>query len=141
MLGLEDEPSDEPGYNILDPESQRTAEHFGEVMRAKMRERTVDEWIETFDAVGLPAAPVNFPEEIRLDPQVQAEGIFTDLDHDMTGPQSVVGPVLEMSASPTAASGAAPPLARDTRGVLLEAGWSDAEVDALIGKGAVVQAG
>ena len=141
VLGLEDEPSDEPGYDILDPENQRLAEHYLEVMRAKMRERTVDEWIEIFDAQGLPAAPVNFPEEIRLDEQVQAEGIFVDLEHDVTGPQSSVGPVLEMSETPTAASGAAPPLARDTRGVMIEAGYTEAEVDALIAQGAVVQAG
>ena len=141
VLGLEDEPSDEPGYDILDPENQRLADHYMDVMRAKMRERTVAEWIAIFDAEGLPAAPVNFPEEIRLDPQVEAEGIFVDLEHDMTGPQSVVGPVLEMSATPTSASGAAPPLARDTRGVLLEAGWSPAEVESLVASGAVVQAG
>ncbi|MDE2695005.1 MAG: CoA transferase [Chloroflexota bacterium] len=140
VLGLEDEPSDQPGYDILDPENQRLAEHFMEVMRAKMRERTVDEWIEIFDAQGLPAAPVNFPEEIRLDEQVVAEGIFVDLEHDVTGPQSFVGPVLEMSETPTSASGAAPPLARDTRGVMLDAGYNEAEVDSLIASGAVVQA-
>ncbi len=132
VLGLEHEDSDDPDYDILDAENQRKMEYFAGVMREKMRERTVAEWIEIFDAEGLPAAPVNFPEEIRMDPQVQAEGIFADLEHDMTGPQSFVGPVLEMSATPTAASGAAPTLARDTRGVLLEAGWSEAEVEALV---------
>ena len=132
LLGLEHEDSDDPDYDILDAENQRKMEYFAGVMREKMRERTVAEWIEIFDAEGLPAAPVNFPEEIRMDPQVQAERIFTDLEHDMTGPQSFVGPVLEMSATPTAASGAAPTLARDTRGVLLEAGWSEAEVEALV---------
>ena len=141
LLGLEDEDSDDPDYDVLDPENQRKMEHFAEVMRGKMRERTVAEWIETFDAAGLPAAPVNFPEEIRTDPQVEAEGIYVDLEHDMTGPQSFVGPVLEMSATPTAASGAAPPLARDTRAVLLEAGYGEPEADALIASGAVVQAG
>ena len=140
VLGLEDEDSDDPGYDVLDPENQRKMEHFAGVMRAKMREHTVAEWIEIFDAVGLPAAPVNFPEEIRMDPQVQAEHIFADLEHDKTGPQSVVGPVLEMSKTPTAARAAAPPLARDTRAVMVEAGYSDAEIDDLIARGAAVQA-
>ena len=140
VLGLEDEDSDDPDYNVLDPENQRKMEHFAGVMRAKMREHTVAEWIEIFDAVGLPAAPVNFPEEIRMDPQVQAEHIFADLEHDKTGPQSVVGPVLEMSKTPTAARAAAPPLARDTRAVMAEAGYSDAEIEDLIARGAAVQA-
>ncbi len=139
VLGLERENSDEPGYDVLDPENQRTALHFKEVMRAKMRERTVAEWIEVFDAAGLPSAPVNFPEEIRGDPQIQAEGIFVDIEHDLTGSQSVVGPVLEMSATPTVVRGASPPLGRDTRGVLLEAGWTAADVDALLSTGAVAE--
>ena len=140
-LGLEHEDSDDPDYDVLDAENQRRMEHFAGVMRTKMREHTVAEWIEIFDAVGLPASPVNFPEEIRMDPQVQAEGIFADLEHDKTGPQSVVGPVLEMSKTPTAARAAAPPLARDTRAVMAEAGYSDAEIEDLLAKGAVVQAG
>lgn len=137
ILGMEDEPSDQPGHDVLDPESQRLAIHFKEVIRAKMRERTVAEWIDIFDAAGLPAAPVNFPEEIRDDPQVQAEGIFVPLEHDLTGPQSVVGPVVEMSATPTVARLASPPLGRDTRGVLLEAGYTDSDVDTLLAAGAI----
>ena len=141
VLGLEHEDSDDPDYDVLDAENQRRMEHFAGVMRTKMREHTVAEWIEIFDAVGLPASPVNFPEEIRMDPQVQAERIFADLEHDKTGPQSVVGPVLEMSKTPTAARMAAPPLARDTRAVMAEAGYTDAEIEDLLAKGAVVQAG
>ena len=137
VLGLEDEDSDNPDYDVLDPENQRTMEHFAGVMRAKMREHTVAEWIEILDAVGLPAAPVNFPEEIRMDPQVQAEHIFADLEHDKTGPQSFVGPVLEMSKTPTAARAAAPPLARDTRAVMVEAGYSDAEIEDFIARNVV----
>ena len=137
VLGLEAEDSDGPDYDVLDPENQRKMEHFAGVMRAKMREHTVAEWIEIFDAVGLPAAPVNFPEEIRMDPQVRAEHIFADLEHDKTGPQSVVGPVLEMSKTPTAARAAAPPLARDTRAVMAEAGYSDAEIEDFIARNVV----
>lgn len=137
VLGMEDENSDEPGYNVLDPDNQRTAEQFKERLRQRLRTRTVADWTEFFDAAGVPSAPVNFPEEIRDDPQVRAEGIFADLDHELTGPQSFVGPVLEMSATPTAARRASPPLARHTREVLREAGWSDMEIDDLVHVGAV----
>ncbi|MXW23514.1 MAG: hypothetical protein F4Z96_02355, partial [Chloroflexi bacterium] len=84
VLGLQGEDSDDPDYDVLDPENQRKMEYWAGVMREKMREHTVAEWIEIFDEVGLPASPVNFPEEIRMDPQVQAEGIFADLEHDKT---------------------------------------------------------
>ena len=72
-----------------------------------------------------------------MDPQVQAEGIFADLEHDKTGPQSFVGPVLEMSKTPTAARMAAPPLARDTRAVMAEAGYSGEEIEDLVARNVV----
>ena len=137
VLGLQEEDSDDPDYDVLDPENQQKMEYWAGVMREKMREHTVAEWIEIFDDAGLPASPVNFPEEIRFDPQVQAEGIFADLEHDKTGPQSFVGPVLEMSKTPTAARMAAPPLARDTRAVLGEGGYSAAEIEDLVARAVV----
>ena len=137
VLGLQEEDSDDPDYDVLDPDNQRKMEYWAGVMREKMREHTVAEWIEIFDEAGLPASPVNFPEEIRMDPQVRAEGIFADLDHDKTGPQSFVGPVLEMSKTPTAARMAAPPLARDTRAVLGEGGYSAAEIEDLVARSVV----
>ena len=137
VLGLQEEDSDDPDYDVLDPENQRKMEYWAGVMREKMREHTVAEWIEIFDEAGLPASPVNFPEEIRMDPQVRAEGIFADLEHDKTGPQSFVGPVLEMSKTPTAARMAAPPLARDTRAVLGEGGYSAAEIEDLVARSVV----
>jgi len=140
VLRLEGENSDEPGYDVLDPENRRTLEHFRDVIRKQLRERTVAEWTAIFDEAGVPSAPVNFPEEILDDPQVQAEGIFVDLEHELTGHQQVVGPIVEMSATPTASRRASPPLARHTREVLSEAGWSDAELDALLASGAVAGA-
>ncbi len=137
VLGLQEEDSDDPDYDVLDPANQRKMEYWAGVMRQKMREHTVAEWIRIFDEAGLPASPVNFPEEIRMDPQVRAEGIFADLEHDKTGPQSFVGPVLEMSKTPTAARMAAPPLARDTRAVLGEGGYSPAEIEDLVARSVV----
>jgi crotonobetainyl-CoA:carnitine CoA-transferase CaiB-like acyl-CoA transferase len=80
---------------------------------------------------------VNFPEEIREDPQVQAEELFVDLVHEVTGEQSLVAPVFEMSATPTRVTRAAPPLGRDTREILLESGWPAAEIDRLASEGVV----
>ncbi|MQC48039.1 MAG: hypothetical protein DWG77_02960 [Chloroflexi bacterium] len=40
LLELEDENSDEPGYDMLDPENQRKAASFKDLLRAKMRART-----------------------------------------------------------------------------------------------------
>lgn len=92
LLGLEDEPSDQPGHDVLDPENQRLALHFKEVMRTKMRERTVAEWIEIFDAAGLPAAPVNFPEEIATTPQVRPKASSSPSNMTSPAPSPLSGP-------------------------------------------------
>jgi len=136
-LELEGEDSDDPDYDALDPENVRKGDEFKEIIRQKMRTRTVAEWLDIFDAQGAPVAPVNFPEELRDDPQVRAEGLFVDLVHEVTGEQSVVAPVFEMSATPTQVTRPAPPLGRDTREILLEGGWSAEEVEQLVGGGVV----
>jgi crotonobetainyl-CoA:carnitine CoA-transferase CaiB-like acyl-CoA transferase len=136
-LELEGEDSDDPDYDALDPENVRKGDEFKEIIRQKMRTRTVAEWLEIFDAQGAPVAPVKFPEELRSDPQVQAEGLFVDLVHEVTGEQSVVAPVFEMSATPTQVTRPAPPLGRDTREILLEGGWTTEEVEGLLAVGVV----
>ena len=45
VLGLQEEDSDDPDYDVLDPENQRKMEYWAGVMREKMREHTVAEWI------------------------------------------------------------------------------------------------
>lgn len=138
-LELEGEDSDDPDYDALAPENVRKGEEFKQLIRDRIRTKTVAEWLEIFDAAGAPVAPVNFPEELREDPQVQAEGLFVDLVHEVTGPQSVVAPVFEMSATPTRVTHASPPLGRDTRELLLEGGWAADEVERLLADGVVYQ--
>lgn len=137
VLGLEGEDSDRPDYDALDPANIRKGDEFKEIIRQKMRSKTVVEWIEAFEAAGAPAAPVNFPEEVREDPQVRAEQLFVDLVHEVTGAQSIVAPVFEMSATPTRVIGAAPALGRHTREILLEAGWPAADIDRMAAEGTV----
>lgn len=137
VFELEGEDSDSPDYDALNPDNIRKGEEFKEAIREKMRSKTVAEWVEIFEVAGAPFAPVNFPEEIRDDPQVQAEGLFVDLVHEVTGAQSVVAPVFEMSATPTQVTRAAPPLGRDTREIMIEGGWAAEDVDRLAAAGVV----
>ena len=71
------------------------------------------------------------------DPQVQALGIMVDLEHRLTGPETMVGPPFNMSRTPPEAEGASPPLDGDTDEVLIEYGYSAEEVAAMRSSGAV----
>ena len=137
VLGIEDDRSDEPGFDSGDPANVAHASVLLERVRAQLRERSVEEWVAAFDAEGVPVSPVHFPEELADDPQVEAAGIMADLDHPLTGPQRVVGPIVELSDTPTAVRRPAPVLGADTEAVLREAGCSDAELAAYRAAGAI----
>ena len=139
ILGGEREPSDDPGYNALDPADQAVSEEWKQKYRVLFRSRTVADWVAAFDQAGVPVAAVNIPEEMADDPQVAADGIMCDLDHAVTGPQRVVGPAAKMSRTPTVASRPSPALGQHTREILAEAGFDNEEVQHLIASGVVVE--
>ena len=139
VLGLEGERCDEPDYDALDPANLAAAERWKQVIRDRLAERTVAEWVSAFEAAGAPVSPVHLPEEMSDDPQVEAEGIMVGLEHEVTGPQRVVGPIVELTATPAAARRAAPPAGRHTRELLREFGLPDAEIDALAAAAVVAE--
>ena len=136
ILGMADG-TDAAGFNAADPGSRARIESWRAEIQEKLLARTAAEWVEQFLQAGVPASVVNFPEEMADDIQVQAAGMMAELEHEVTGPQRVVAPIVRMSATPTRASAAAPPLAAHTREVLHEAGLSEAEIEALAASGAI----
>ena len=139
ILDMTDD-TDDPGFNAADPVSRARIEEYRAEIQAKLKQRTAAEWVEVFLAAGVPASVVNFAEEMADDPQVEAAGMMADLVHPVTGPQRVVGPVVRMSATVTAAARPAPSLGADTREVLGECGLREDEIDGLLVLGVAVQA-
>ncbi|MCY4615409.1 MAG: CoA transferase, partial [Chloroflexi bacterium] len=108
-----------------------------ERIRGIMMTRTMDEWIEIFDREGAPISKVNWPEDMADDPQVEAMGYMVDLEHELTGPEKMVGPIVSMSETPTGTDRPSPPLGRHTDEVLREHGLDDAEIARLREVGAI----
>jgi len=106
-------------------------------IEAMFEERTTDEWMAIFDTHGVPASPVWFVEELLDNPQVVENGYVVDLEHDLTGSQTMAAPPWRMSDSPPQAQGAAPPLGRDTRRWLRELGYGEEDICALADSGAI----
>jgi crotonobetainyl-CoA:carnitine CoA-transferase CaiB-like acyl-CoA transferase len=139
VLGIYgEEHSSEPDYDALDPANLELAYEWKRRIREKFRTRTQAEWVAAFDEARVPVSPVNLPEEMADQPQVQADGMITELVHSVTGPQKVVSPIIKMSKTPTAARRSAPALGEHTGELLAEFGLSRDEIESLAANGVIV---
>ena len=136
ILGIDDE-TDDLAFDANTEENRARVDAWRAEIQERLLARPANEWVREFNDAGVPASVVQFPEELADDPQVRAMGMMADLEHPVTGPQRTVGPLVRMSATPTAARGPAPPLGAHNREVLAEAGFSDAEIAALVQQGVV----
>ena len=131
-LGLYD-----PAFDARNPEHVATANVEVAKVEARFRELTTAEWLERLEHHGVPCGPVNFVEEAMLDPQTLANEMTVAIEHETTGPETQVSPLLRMSATPLAVQGPSPVLGRHTDEVLRAAGYTDHEVAALRERGAI----
>ncbi|MXY85282.1 MAG: CoA transferase, partial [Chloroflexi bacterium] len=127
----------DPNLDPTDPEQLAEATTRVREVEAHVRSRTTEYWLERFEAHGVPSGPIQFPEELADDPQIEANEMVVDLDHDLSGPQRQVGPLLKMSATPTAAQGSSPPLGRDTDDIVASAGYGSDEIADLRSRGII----
>jgi crotonobetainyl-CoA:carnitine CoA-transferase CaiB-like acyl-CoA transferase len=107
------------------------------LMSEALGTRTKSEWIDAFDAAGVPVGPVNSIGEALSHPQALARGMVVDLVHPQAGATKALGCPVHFSATPTSVTRPAPVLGEHTREVLAETGYSDAEIDALVAEGVV----
>jgi crotonobetainyl-CoA:carnitine CoA-transferase CaiB-like acyl-CoA transferase len=106
-------------------------------INAVLGTRTRAEWINVFDAAGVPVGPVHSIAEAIEHPQTQARGMVLELDHPQAGRTRALGNPLHFSATPGGTTRPAPVLGQDTREVLRECGYSDAEIDAFAAEGVI----
>ncbi len=139
VLGFPEEDSDSPDYDALLPENVERTLDWKRRFRKRFLERTADDWVRDFDAAGVPVSAVRMPEVMADDVQVVAEHMMWEMDHSVTGPQRVVGPAVLMSKTPTTVQRAAPALGEHSAELLVEAGFSAAEIATLCEAGTILQ--
>ena len=87
-------------------------------------------WVQRLKAKGVPSGPINTIDKALADPQVAARGLLAETE----GRRFVRAPI-GLSRTPVSVRSGPPPLGRDSRAVLEEAGLSAAEIDSLIADG------
>ena len=111
-------------------------------LQAILVARPLQWWTEAFAAAGVPFGPVHDLEEVALDPQIAARGMLVNVPAGEGRPtRRHVRQPLVFGGRWTGPTRHAPALGEHTREVLAEAGWSDADIDALLTDGVALQQG
>lgn len=131
--------ADDPRFNS---QANRSANY--EVLYAMLgdfiAEQTTDYWIRTLKASNIPVAPVVALEDLFENPHLKDVGLFQQIDHPSAGEITAIRPPIGFSATPARMGRPAGPVGADTVEVLLEAGYSQGDVDQLLAVAAVHQA-
>jgi formyl-CoA transferase len=125
---------DEFDVDLLGPDESMV---LRELIAATFTNRTTDEWVELFDAAGVPCGPVRLTAELFDDPQVVADELLVELDHPIMGPVKMANSPLKMSGGETGSRLPSPALGQHTRELLGELGYTAGEIAALEASGAV----
>ncbi|MEJ1160935.1 CaiB/BaiF CoA transferase family protein [Prosthecomicrobium sp. N25] len=102
---------------------------FGAMTRAEI--------LAACEAAGLPFAPINRPEDLYDDPQVRAPGALVEVTLPDGRPLGVPALPLEMDGERLGLRLDVPKVGEHSRAIAREAGYSDAEIEALVRNGAI----
>jgi crotonobetainyl-CoA:carnitine CoA-transferase CaiB-like acyl-CoA transferase len=110
------------------------------LMNARLKTRSVQDWISALEAQGVPCGPINSIADMAADPQTAARQMVVELEHPRAGRTRALGLPIKLSATPGKVTRAAPLLGQHTREVLGEFGFSSDEIEGLLASGAAVAA-
>lgn len=125
---------DDPRY-LAGADRLAHREALAQAMTAVLKTQPAAHWLARFDAVGVPAGPVNNIAQALEHEQARAVGMVVDVDHPGGGHTRSLGSPVQVGPTPYADRRAAPRLGQHTREVLQMAGMSTAQVDALLAEG------
>ncbi len=98
-----------------------------------LRARSAEVWLERLTAEGVPCAPVLTRTQMLTDPQVVANGIVVETEHEQAGRLRQARPAARFSETPASIRRGGPGLGEHTAEVLAELGFSKAESESLTG--------
>jgi len=108
----------EPQYATLELRA-RQIDTVYKLLGETFKERTTQEWLELFQSLGIPAAPLRTPDDLMKDPHLEAIGFFETVDSPH-GPVRFPGVPTWFSHTPAHIAAAAPELGAHSQEILDE---------------------
>lgn len=103
------------------------------LIQSVLIERPTEEWMQIFNAAGVPCAPVLARRDMIHHPQIDATGIVVETDHPQAGKLRQARNAARFSVTEPEYRNGAPTLGQDTDQILREAGYTAAEIEAMRG--------
>jgi len=103
----------------------------------RFRTKPAQYWLDALDTKGVPCGPVQDMLTALRDPQTIAREMVVEVEHAAVGPVKTMGLPVKFSETPGKVRKGAPRFGADTRDVLREAGFGEAEIAAFEKEGAI----
>ena len=114
----------------------KNVEQYYATLAGLCAERTNAEWVELLKNSNVPHGPVNTLDDLFVDPQLNATGYWQEVDHPSEGKLRMPGIAPRFSKTPPEITRLQPRLGEHSVEVLGEAGFTRAEIDAMLKSGA-----
>ncbi|MBT2324704.1 CoA transferase [Variovorax paradoxus] len=107
------------------------------VLTEVLKTRTTEEWLPLLRAGDILCSRVATYEDVARHPQVASNGMLAEVEHPEHGTIRMPGFPIDSAEANAHAHRPTPSCGQDTRQVLRESGYDDAEIDGLLRAGAV----
>jgi formyl-CoA transferase/CoA:oxalate CoA-transferase len=96
VLGVGDRFLSDPRYATNPSRNAHREELIVQIEEVLMR-RDANDWVEALVAKGIPAGPINFPDETLTDAHIQSRDMIVELDHPAVGLVKSIGNPIHLS--------------------------------------------
>ena len=134
LVGREDMFEKDPRFASQTARSQNIKEVYAFVAE-RMAERTSAEWLKLLQEADIPVSPLNSVDDVIDDPHLADAGFFQMMDHPTEGRLRLMSTPSGWSKTPPEKLRPAPRLGEHSAEVLSEAGYSGAEIEAMMASG------
>ncbi|MBF5006737.1 CaiB/BaiF CoA transferase family protein [Diaphorobacter caeni] len=134
LIGKPEVFESDPRFSSIDKRTEHIHALYA-LLAEIMTTRTTAEWSELLDAADIPVMPMHDMDSLMEDPHLQAVGFLQEVEHPTEGRVRQIGIPSTWSKTQPRVSRPAPRAGEHGREVLAEAGFTHAEIDALLGSG------